>query len=77
MSQEPEIAKDAVLKRSEAIPKDTPQVKGYDFNQGINYSQMFESYVTTGFQATNLGLAIKEINRMVRKQQILQNFQST
>lgn len=65
MSQEPELAKDAVLMRSEPIPEDTPQVKGYDFNDGINYSQMFESYVNTGFQATNLGLAIKEINRMV------------
>ncbi|XP_065359550.1 probable deoxyhypusine synthase [Calliphora vicina] len=65
MSQEPEIAKDAVLKRSEAIPEGTPQVRGYDFNEGINYSKMFESYCNTGFQATNLGLAIKEINRML------------
>ncbi|KNC29217.1 putative deoxyhypusine synthase [Lucilia cuprina] len=65
MSQEPEIAKDAVLKKSEAIPEGTPQVKGYDFNEGINYSKMFESYVNTGFQATNLGLAIKEVNRML------------
>lgn len=67
MPQEPLIAKDAVLKRSEAIPEGTPQVKGYDFNNGINYTKLFESYVNTGFQATNLGLAIKEINRMVRK----------
>ncbi|XP_061398885.1 probable deoxyhypusine synthase [Musca vetustissima] len=65
MSQEPEIAKDAVLKRSEAIPEGTAQVKGYDFNDGINYSKLFESYVNTGFQATNLGLAIKEINKML------------
>lgn len=67
MSQEPAIAKDAVLKRSEAIPEGTQQVRGYDFNEGINYSKMFESYCNTGFQATNLGLAIKEINRMVSK----------
>lgn len=65
MSAEPEIAKDAVLKRSECIPADTPQVHGYDFNQGINYSKLLESYAHTGFQATNLGLAIREINKMV------------
>lgn len=67
MSQEPEIAKDAVLKRSEAIPEDTPKVKGYDFNDGVDYSKLFQSYVNTGFQASNLGLAINEINRMVSK----------
>ncbi|KAM8710672.1 hypothetical protein ACLKA7_017316 [Drosophila subpalustris] len=65
MSAEPEIAKDAVLKRSERIPEDTPQVHGYDFNQGVDYSKLLESYVHTGFQASNLGLAIKEINKML------------
>jgi len=65
MSTEPAVAKDAVLKRSEALAEDTPQVRGYDFNEGVDYSRLFESYVNTGFQATNLGLAIREINRMV------------
>lgn len=65
MSEEPTIAKDAVLKRSESIPSGTPLIKGYDFNNGIDYSKLFASYVNTGFQATNLGLAINEINRMV------------
>ncbi|XP_043647720.1 probable deoxyhypusine synthase isoform X2 [Drosophila teissieri] len=64
MSTEPAVAKDAVLKRSEALAENTPQVSGYDFNEGLNYSKLFESYVNTGFQATNLGLAIREINRM-------------
>ncbi|EDW93213.1 probable deoxyhypusine synthase isoform X1 [Drosophila yakuba] len=65
MSTEPAVAKDAVLKRSEALAENTPQVSGYDFNEGLNYSKLFESYVNTGFQATNLGLAIREINRML------------
>jgi len=65
MSTEPAVAKDAVLKRSEALAEDTPQVRGYDFNEGVDYSRLFESYVNTGFQATNLGLAIREINKMV------------
>lgn len=65
MSFEPDIAKEAVFKRSENIPENTPIVRGYDWNQGIDYSKLLESYVNTGFQATNLGLAIREINQMV------------
>ena len=34
---------------------DAPIVKGYDFNQGLDYNKVFESYITTGFQATCLG----------------------
>uniref|UniRef100_A0A1A9WLL2 deoxyhypusine synthase n=1 Tax=Glossina brevipalpis TaxID=37001 RepID=A0A1A9WLL2_9MUSC len=65
MSEEPKIAKDAILKRSEQIPSDTPQIKGYDFNNGIDYTKLFDCYKTTGFQATNLGEAINEINRIL------------
>lgn len=42
-----------------------PQVSGYDFNQGINYHALLQTYKTTGFQATNFGLAVDEINAMV------------
>lgn len=42
------------------------KVKGYDFNEGINYEKMFATYRHTGFQATNLGLAIEEVNRMIK-----------
>ncbi|KAH8260517.1 hypothetical protein KR038_002723 [Drosophila bunnanda] len=65
MSSEPAVAKDAVLRPSERLAEGTPQVQGYDFNEGVNYSKLFESYVNTGFQATNLGLAMREINRML------------
>ena len=40
-------------------------VSGYDFNKGINYSALLQTYITTGFQATNFGLAIKQIELMV------------
>ena len=43
----------------------TTPVSGYDFNKGINYSELFKSYTTTGFQATNFGRAIEEIELMV------------
>ncbi len=55
-----------VMIRSEKMPEGTPIVRGYDFNAGIDYNKIFESFKCTGFQATQMGLAIEEINRMVR-----------
>ena len=43
----------------------TPTVQGYDFNQGVNYEQIFKSYATTGLQATHLHKAIELINQMI------------
>jgi len=40
-------------------------VKGYDFNEGINYDKLIDSYSTMGFQATSVSLAINEINKML------------
>lgn len=58
-------AKDAVLAKSEKLPDVTPIVKGYEWNNGINYDQLLGSYLHSGFQATNFGLAVDEINKMV------------
>ena len=41
-------------------------VQGYDFNQGVNYHKLFESYKLIGFQATNMGRAIDIINDMIK-----------
>ena len=43
----------------------TPTVKGYDFNQGVNYENIFKSYATTGLQATHLHKGIELINEMI------------
>lgn len=40
----------------------TPTIKGYDFNQGVNYEKIFKSYATTGLQATHLHKAIDLVN---------------
>lgn len=63
----PSIAMEAVLKPSCHLPEDMPKIKGYDFNQGADLRGVMKSYLTTGFQATRLGLAIQEINKMVKK----------
>ncbi|XP_015926979.1 probable deoxyhypusine synthase [Parasteatoda tepidariorum] len=61
----PAIALDAVLKKSSALPKNKVPVKGYDFNDGVDYHALLQSYKTSGFQATNFGLAVEEINKMI------------
>jgi len=61
----PMAAQEAVLVQSEPMPDGTPQIRGYDFNEGVNLDKMMDSMLTTGFQASNLGKAIKEINRML------------
>eukprot|EP00276_Gloeochaete_wittrockiana_P016818 CAMPEP_0184350036 /NCGR_PEP_ID=MMETSP1089-20130417/37435_1 /TAXON_ID=38269 ORGANISM="Gloeochaete wittrockiana, Strain SAG46.84" /NCGR_SAMPLE_ID=MMETSP1089 /ASSEMBLY_ACC=CAM_ASM_000445 /LENGTH=374 /DNA_ID=CAMNT_0026682589 /DNA_START=29 /DNA_END=1150 /DNA_ORIENTATION=+ len=58
-------ALDNVLLKSYPIPPETTVVKGYDFNKGIDYNALLESYASTGFQATNLGLAMDEVNKML------------
>ena len=47
------------------VPEDTPKIQGYDFNKGVDHKALLQSYLTTGFQATNFGLAVKEIKNMV------------
>nr|KAG5693418.1 hypothetical protein BaRGS_009891 [Batillaria attramentaria] len=47
------------------MPETSETVRGYDFNDGVDYHRLFRSYARTGFQATNVGKAIEEINRMV------------
>ncbi|XP_011052268.1 PREDICTED: probable deoxyhypusine synthase isoform X1 [Acromyrmex echinatior] len=69
--QEQALAKNAVLISSSSLSSYTTPVKGYDFNKGINYHELFTTMASCGFQATNFGLAIKEVNRMLHQRNIL------
>jgi deoxyhypusine synthase len=42
-------------------------IKGYDFNKGVNYKKILESFSTTGFQASNLSKAIEIVDEMIEK----------
>lgn len=75
-ASEPEIAKGAVLVKSEKLPNITPVVKGYEWNNGIDYDQLLGSYLHSGFQATNLGKAIDEVNKMVGHNELMKTFLS-
>src|SRR3989344_1510048 len=57
------IAKKNIL-RDSYNPKYFTKIKGYEFNNGLDYDKLLDSLYTTGFQATNLGKAIEIIKNM-------------
>lgn len=62
----PSSVLETVLAKSEAMPSDAVAVKGYDFNNGVtDVHSLLSTYITTGFQATHFGRAVKEIENMV------------
>ena len=67
----PEVAQEAVLVQSGQLPVEPVEVKGYDFNQGIDHHKLLQSFRTSGFQATNFGLAVEEINKMVCEYRVI------
>ncbi|KAI9192348.1 hypothetical protein LWI28_021516 [Acer negundo] len=54
-----------VFKESESLEGRCVKIEGYDFNQGVNYSLLFKSMLSTGFQASNFGDAIQVVNEML------------
>jgi deoxyhypusine synthase len=57
-------AEGVVLVKSVDMPEGSLEVKGYDFNQGVDYDKIFESMMTNGFQATNFAMAVEQIQKM-------------
>ena len=65
----PKAAQDAVLQASEPMPEGSVTVEGYDFNKGVNHHELLQSFRRTGFQATNFGKAVEEVQRMLAKRE--------
>lgn len=55
----------SVFKESETLEEACIKIEGYDFNRGVDHSQLLKSMVSTGFQASNLGDAIDVVNQML------------
>jgi Deoxyhypusine synthase len=55
----------AVLMPSESLPESSTKVRGFDFSRDINYEELLRTYKTSGFQATNFGRAVEEINKLL------------
>uniref|UniRef100_T1J796 deoxyhypusine synthase n=1 Tax=Strigamia maritima TaxID=126957 RepID=T1J796_STRMM len=63
-------AEAAVFVSSANLPQDAVTIGGYDFNNGIDLHALLQTYKTTGFQATNFGSAVEEINKMIAKRAV-------
>lgn len=61
----PAAAHDAVLRTSATGEDHGERVSGYDFNHGLDLQALLRSMHTTGFQASHLGQAVEEVNRML------------
>jgi len=57
------ITKNNLLRESEEIKG--VAIKGYDFNQGVNYEKIIESFSSSGFQASHFSRAIEIVNKMI------------
>eukprot|EP00698_Gefionella_okellyi_P002001 TRINITY_DN11882_c0_g1_i1.p1 TRINITY_DN11882_c0_g1~~TRINITY_DN11882_c0_g1_i1.p1 ORF type:complete len:374 (-),score=91.71 TRINITY_DN11882_c0_g1_i1:42-1163(-) len=62
----PTVAAAAALVQSQSLPESTPKVQGYNFDNGVDYDLLLQSYLTTGYQATNFGKAVAEVQAMRR-----------
>ncbi|KAI4471704.1 deoxyhypusine synthase [Holotrichia oblita] len=61
----PEIVQEAVLKRTATTSLLKEIVHGYNWDNGLDFNKLLDSYKYSGFQSTNFGLAVEEINKMI------------
>ncbi|XP_035668896.1 deoxyhypusine synthase-like [Branchiostoma floridae] len=57
-------AEQHVWVKSMDMPDDAIKIKGFDFNKGVKLDEVVKHFLTTGFQASNFGMAIEQINKM-------------
>ena len=66
VSNLPPFFEEAVLRPSHNMPEGVNlEVRGYDFNQGVDYEALLNSYACTGFQATHFARAVNVLNAVV------------
>jgi deoxyhypusine synthase len=57
--------RDNILKESDEI--DGTSIKGYDFNKGLDYSKILDSFSSVGAQASNFTKAIEIVKKMKKE----------
>jgi deoxyhypusine synthase len=67
ISKLPDVVREGVFTRGDyAILDDMEQIQGYDFNQGIDYEKILQTYIHSGCQAAYVGRAIQITNQMIK-----------
>ena len=59
-----QIAKKNILRESEE--PEGIAIKGYNFDNGVDYKEIIKSFKTTGFQASHFSKAIEIVNKMIK-----------
>lgn len=59
-----------MLGPSGTVPEGTPTIMGWDFDNGRDLDGVMGAMLRTGFQASALGKAIEEVNRMVSQHRV-------
>ena len=59
-----DVARENVLFEGEEV--EGLSIKGYDFDSGVDYEKLLDSFESTGFQATHFAQAIKIIKNMIK-----------
>jgi len=65
MKETEKISREAILKESKEV--DGIDIKGYDFNGGVDYEKILDSFLSTGFQASHFSKAIEIIKKMIKE----------
>ncbi len=55
----------AVLANAGKVPEGAAEIRGWDFDNGNSLDGIMGAMLTSGIQATALGRAVDEVNRMV------------
>jgi len=62
MTDKTSIARKNLLRKSGEVSGTS--VKGYDFNNGVDYDKLLDTFINVGAQATSFGQAIEIVNEM-------------
>jgi len=65
MKETEKSAREIIFKDSEEISG--IKIEGYDFNKGIDYEKILDSYISTGFQASHFAKSVQIIEKMIKE----------
>lgn len=67
ISKLPEVMRKGLFSRGDYdILDGMMKIEGYDFNQGVDYEKMIQTYIHSGCQASYVGRSIDIINQMIK-----------
>ena len=64
-AEKDKIARKNILRESEEV--EGVSIEGYDFNKGVDYERIIDSFQSTGLQASNLSKSIEIIKEMIEE----------